>query len=125
MESKFGAWDIKTRRYCSKANCKEIAEIYIGDNRTPNFRNNVYLCKTHATSLLNDLRERYGNIEMPPVKEKENLFTGEYIKLQYQNSGVTSKAKLVEFCKENNIELPDDVNMKGILKIMFPEVIEE
>jgi hypothetical protein len=35
-----------------------------------------------------------------------------------------SKAKLIEFCKDNGIEVPEEANMKKIMECILPELEE-
>ena len=125
-----GIWEAKNHRRCSMHyNCKNIATHYIGDKSKPQDPHNYYLCDEHL-KLISDLL----NINVEPQNTALNEQTNDngishqeliksYLNALYDNNGMLSKAKLIEFCKEHKIELPDkpeELNTKGFLEIIFP-----
>lgn len=116
---------VKGIRRCSIYPCKGIAKCFIGDSEHQHLSNNLFLCDEHLKVLYKELVEKYEINAKTIIVTENSEVKNEYIKLQFQNSGITSKTKLIEFCKEHNIELPDEINMKGILKVLFPEIVGE
>ena len=132
-----GIWEAKNRKKCDMHyTCKKTAKYYIGDKNKPQDPHNMFLCEEHLQLLHNKLQERYG-INAEPLKAALNEsntsdnvnsqeLTNKYLEMLYNSGGMTSKASLKEFCIENGIELPKDVeelNTKGYMELIFPEIL--
>lgn len=133
----FGIWEVRNRRYCSRHSCKGIAKAFIGDKNAPFLRTNMYLCEDDLRVIFKALLKKYGSDMIPDssettkeeidnVKGQELIY--DFVKRLHEASGVLSKSILIDVCRDNGIELPEDLstmNMKKYIELMFPDVVKE
>jgi len=132
-----GIWKVKNSKKCDMHyTCKKTAKYYIGDKNKPQDIHNYYLCEEHLQLLYDKLQEKYG-INAEPLKPTLNEssigdnvnsqeLTNKYLEMLYNSGGMTNKEKLKEFCTENGIELPkdvDDLKTKGYMELIFPKIL--
>lgn len=118
-----------SNRHCSVLGCKKNATHVIGNTKYPYNLKNLFLCDEHLEVAYDKLKQMYGEPFKPTVNERNNesgingqeLLKG-YVKLIYEANGMLSKAKLIEFCKDNGIEVPEEANMKKIMECILPEL---
>lgn len=123
----FGIVKIPGHRHCVALGCKKIASIAIGDTKNYYNLKNMFLCEEHAQELLSELLNLSGEIK-PTVSENskseakyQEVIKG-YLKLLYDGNGITSKAKLLDLCSKHDIEASEDMSMKNIMELIFPEI---
>lgn len=136
-EQKFGIWEVRNTRYCSRHSCKGIAKAFIGDKNAPHLRTNMYLCEDDLRVIFKGLLKKYGSDIAPDsteetktnidsIKGQEIIY--DFINRAYENGGVLSKTLLLEVSKANGVELPEDLselNMKKYMRLMFPDILKE
>ena len=134
-----GIFEVRNSRKCGiHYSCKNSAKYYIGDKNKPQDPHNMFLCEDHLQLLYNKLQERYGinaepqnttlNESNTDDKANSQELTNKYLEMLYNSGGMTNKEKLKEFCTENEIELPKDVDelkTKGYMELIFPILKEE
>lgn len=120
-----------SNRHCSVIGCKKNATYVIGNTRYKYNLKNLFLCDEHLKIAYKQLKQMYGEAFKSTVDEQTNEdntdskeLLKDYVELVYEANGMLSKAKLVEFCKDNGIEVPDEANMKKIMECIFPELEE-
>jgi len=126
----FGVTNV-SNRHCSAVGCKKNATYVIGNTKYKYNLKNLFLCDEHLKVVYDKLKQMYGEAFKPTVDEQnsesgingQELLKG-YVKLVYEANGMLSKAKLIEFCKDNGIEVPEEANMKKIMECIFPELEE-
>jgi hypothetical protein len=126
----FGITDV-TSRHCIAQGCKKSATHVIGNTKYKYNLKNLFVCDEHLEELYNQLINQFGG-DSKPVEQRNNednikgqeLLKG-YVKLIYEANGMLSKAKLAEFCKENGLEVEEDLGMKKYMEILFPELTED
>lgn len=125
----FGITDV-TSRHCIAQGCKKSATHVIGNTKYKYNLKNLFVCDEHLEELYKQLINQFGG-DNKPVEQRNNednikgqeLLKG-YVKLIYEANGMLSKAKLMEFCKENGLEVEEDLGMKKYMEILFPELTE-
>lgn len=125
----FGVTDV-TSRHCIAQGCKKSATHVIGNTKYKYNLKNLFVCDEHLEELYSQLINQFGG-DNKPVEQRNNednikgqeLLKG-YVKLIYEANGMLSKAKLMEFCKENGLEVEEDLGMKKYMEILFPELTE-
>ena len=120
---KFGVGKVLKARHCSMFGCRKLGTTFIGDKDHPYLRSNFYLCDEHLNQVYKQLQNQLG-IEKDNTNGQE--LTNKYLEMLYNSGGMTNKEKLKEFCTENGIELPKDVDelkTKGYMELIFPEVL--
>lgn len=134
-EERFGVGKVIGTRRCSMYGCSKVATLFIGDTNQQHAVKNFFLCDEDAEAVLNKLLEIF-NVDLQAINTDLNEQTNgqgvinqdmkdKYLKLLYSNSGMLPKAKLVEFCKENGIETPEeDMNTKKYMELIFPELLK-
>jgi len=136
METIFGVWKVNGIKRCNVMGCKGIAHNYIGNNNSPNLRTNLFPCDKHLEIIYNELSNKY-NTNTEPLKPTLNAsntidnvnsqeLTNKYLEMLYGSGGMTNKEKLKEFCTENGIKLPKDVDelkTKGYMELIFPGIL--
>lgn len=128
--SNFGISSI-SNRHCKVQGCGKLATVVVGNMRYRYNLKNLFLCDGHLKVLYEELNKTYGEPIKPTVDErtdevdiKGQELLKDYIKLVYEANGMLSKAKLIEFCTENGIAVPEEANMKKIIECIFPELEE-
>lgn len=132
-----GIWKVQNAKKCGvHYSCTNIATHYIGDKDRPQDPHNMMLCEEHLEMIYNKLVEMYGANTEPPKADLNvqtdgqgiinQELTNKYLNMAHDNSGMLSKDKLIEFCNENKIELPEnpkELNVKKFMEIIFPEIL--
>lgn len=131
-----GIWEVLNKRRCNiHYTCKNIAEYYIGDKDKPQNLHNYFLCREHLEHLYNELLKTYKptseafKCALDESNTKDNINNQElknkYLKMLYESGGMTTKAKLIDFCETNKIELPkEEIKTKDYMELIFPEINE-
>lgn len=125
----FGITNV-SNRHCTVVGCKKTATTVIGDTRYKYNLKNLFLCDEHLQELYNELINVEAFKQPTSTVNNDDSIKGQeiiksYLKLIYEANGMLSKAKLVEFCKDNGIEVPDDATIKKYMEIIFPELKEK
>lgn len=126
----FGITEV-TSRHCIAQGCKKSATHVIGNIKYKYNLKNLFVCDEHLEVLYEALRNQFTD-DSEPLEQRNNeddikgqeVLKG-YVKLIYEANGMLSKAKLMEFCKENGLEVEEDLGMKKYMEILFPELTEE
>lgn len=132
---RFGVGKVLGRRACGMYSCKDIAKVFIGDKKQQHAVKNFFLCDKHANIVMEELAKIY-NIDIQAFKgtlDEQNAKGGantqstinDFLKASYDSNGTISKAKLMEICQKNGIEMPEEIpNMKGLMELMFKDELD-
>ena len=113
---KFGIGKLDVGKGCQVYPCSNIAKNFIGVLSQPYYLNNLCLCDKH----LSELKSLVGG-------EKEDLYK-EFVQEMYNSSGSMTKANMIKFCADKNIQLPEDIQSmknKDFMVLIFPDLFKK
>lgn len=115
------------KKYCSVVGNKDIATHYIGDVKSPHKPANIYVDEKILSELYKEIGLELGYVadDFKQPTTDDNTLYEDYVKYLYSTSNSATKAGLMKFCEEHDIELPEDkdeLKVKDYLDIIFPEL---